>query len=102
MAKASARRWFGIGLAISALGVVGAFMGIYWDPVNGRQFRLSDIGLMQMAMIAGGVILCIAGIVILSVPPNRGDGEETTEKAGRQDLEDAETARGKGTDGEEE
>jgi len=102
MAKASVRKWFGIGLAISALGVLAAFVGIYWDLINGRKFELSAIGLMQMVMIAGGVILCIAGIVILSVPWNRRGEGPAPEKAGQQDSVDAGASIAKGTGGEEE
>lgn len=102
MAKASAQKWFGIGLAVSALGIVGAFVGIYWDLINGRKFELSAIGLMQMVMIAGGVILCIAGIVILSVPWNRRGGGAAPEKAGGQDSSDAAASARDGAVGEEE
>jgi hypothetical protein len=102
MAKAAVRKWFGIGLAISAMGVIGAFMGIYWDPINGREFKLSDIGLMQMVMIAGGMILCIVGIVLLSLPWDRRDVKTASEIASGQDSKDAGATPGKGTDGEEE
>ena len=59
---------FRTGLALSALGLAGAVVGIYWDAFNGRTLEAGGIGIMQMLMIAGGAAFCVLGAVLLVLP----------------------------------
>jgi hypothetical protein len=59
---------FRLGLALSALGLAGAIVGIYWDPINGRELEAASMGIMQTLMMAGGVALCVLGAVLLMLP----------------------------------
>jgi hypothetical protein len=59
---------FRIGLALSALGLAGAVVGIYWDPINGRELTTGSIGITQTLMIAGGAALCVLGVVLMLLP----------------------------------
>lgn len=59
---------FRTGLALSALGLAGAVVGIYWDPINGRGLVSGSIGTMQMLIIGGGAILCVLGAALLVLP----------------------------------
>jgi hypothetical protein len=70
MALLSGVMRFRIGLALSAAGLAGAVLGIYWDPINGRELTTGSIGIIQTLMIAGGAALCVLG-AILMVPPRR-------------------------------
>lgn len=59
---------FRIGLALSVLGLAGAVVGIYWDPINGRELASGSIGIMQALVTAGGAALCVLGAVLMVLP----------------------------------
>ncbi len=52
---------FRTGLALSVAGLAGAVLGIYWDPINGRELASGSIGIMQALVTAGGAALCVLG-----------------------------------------
>jgi hypothetical protein len=59
---------FRLGLALSAVGLAGAVVGIYWDPINGRELAAESIGLMQTLATAGGAAFCVLGAVMMVMP----------------------------------
>jgi len=55
-----------IGWGTSALGLAGTAAGFLWDPLDSRPFELDRIGLLQVSMIAAGIVVCFIGIFVLS------------------------------------
>ena len=70
---------FRLGLAISAVGLAGAVVGIYWDAFNGRELAAEGIGLMQTLVTAGGAAFCVIGAVMMVLPRR----EPAQSRAGR-------------------
>jgi len=74
---------FRIGLALSALGLAGAVVGIYWDPMNGRELASGSIGIMQTFIIAGGAVVCVLGAVVMVLPRRQHKAERAVRPAKR-------------------
>lgn len=75
---------FGVGLTLSVLGLAGAVVGIYWDPINGRDLATEGIGAMQASMAAGAAAMCVLGAVLLVMPrrePTRAKAERPASKS---------------------
>jgi len=81
--KASAGRRANLLRGTSALGLAGTVAGFLWDPINSRDLELKGIGVLQIGMIAGAVLMCIIGIVFLLVPRKHSTSSVCVEAPGR-------------------
>jgi hypothetical protein len=63
--SAAMRPW--TGPALSAAGLAGAVLGIYWDLLNGRALSPDGIGALQWIAIAASSAVCVAGSLLMAL-----------------------------------
>ncbi|MGQ9582137.1 MAG: hypothetical protein ACUVV6_01310 [Thermoplasmatota archaeon] len=60
--------WFGVGLGVSAAGLVVFTLGLLWDWLSGRRVEAGAMGPLQLAAAVGGAVACAIGVVMLLAP----------------------------------